>query len=255
MIGPRRVNKPLVLYGYGKLGHLAEEVFHELKIPIHVVFDQKARPPLIPDRCKEKALLAVCIASEPYQPIHDSLKADGWTDIVPVWDVIEVYPEVGLRNGWFTGDITEEDARGYSFVMDHFHGKLSKDHYSEFVIWHVNRTSTDSVLLQIKPLAESLPSTLADIRQRQHMQKYVLGVQGDVIIHNEGYELQTIQESLPVFQKDRPRFQVACYHSRDGFWKIQKTLMESLPDYSWTFRLHAYMGQAAYLYGQPKEKA
>jgi hypothetical protein len=37
MIGPRRVDKPLVLYGYGKLGHLAEEIFYELKIPIAAI--------------------------------------------------------------------------------------------------------------------------------------------------------------------------------------------------------------------------
>jgi hypothetical protein len=82
----------------------------------------------------------------------------------------------------------------------------------------------------------------------------MLGGFTDISIHNEGYELQTIQDSIEVFKKDKPRLEVACYHSRDGLWKIEKFLMDNLPDYTWTFRLTAYMGQGAYIYGCPKEE-
>ena len=103
----------------------------------------------------------------------------------------------------------------------------------------------------------SLPSTLADIRARQHATLYTLDgspLPESISIHTEGCELKTLEINMPLFQRYRPSIDVACYHSRDGLWAIEKYLMDNLPDYTWTFRLSAYQGQGAYIYGTPNER-
>ena len=40
MLAPVKVKKPLILYGKGKLGKLAVEIFEELKIPIYEIMDK-----------------------------------------------------------------------------------------------------------------------------------------------------------------------------------------------------------------------
>ena len=128
MIAPRKVEKPLILYGYGRLGQLAEEIFNELDIPILNVLDQdgyKVEPP------NDDILLAICVAAEPYEKVIAPLVAAGWTDIVPVWDIIEAYPEIGIHNGWMASweetSFAEEDE--CDTVMSKFSDKLSKIHY------------------------------------------------------------------------------------------------------------------------------
>lgn len=257
MIGPRLVDKPLVLYGYGKLGHLAEEIFHELNIPISLIINREVH---ISIPHKDDYLLAVCVATESYNKIVPLLDAAGWADIVPVWDIIEAYPEVRIHNGWFMGKTSDEDNEGILDLGEAFdYDRCSLWHYLQFRKWHDIREDWISENHPIEPMI-SLPSTLADIRQRQYVGIYEdVWVNGkpclcEVDIHSEGKELETIQINIKTFQNQRPKISCACYHSRDGLYLIEKTLMDNLPDYRWTFRLTAYMGQGAYIYGMPKER-
>jgi hypothetical protein len=245
MIGPRKVDKPLVIYGYGKLGHLAEEVFNELGIPIAAKIDRTTWA----GKLVKDALVAVCVATEPFEHIKESLQGLEFTDIVPVWDIIEAYPEVGLGNGWFAGENSMEDHIGIRAVR--FEDELSEQHYYwGHVQWRRYRNET-----LVVPSGDniSLPSTLADIRARQRVVIYDRP-QEVVSIHAEGLEMDTLIANMGYLACYRPKIEVACYHSRDGLWKIEKYLMDNLKNYTWTFRLHTYQGQSAYIYGVPKER-
>lgn len=262
MIGPRKVDKPLVLYGYGKLGHLAEEIFGELKIPIAGIFDKSrwsvCKSSLGPDQ-QEIALLAICIATEPYTQVIAPLIATGWKDIVPVWDIVEAYPEVGIGNGWFTEIPPKKpkkiDNDGVAFVLSNLSDNdRSHNDYLNFILWHQNHFESHPSSWWNPDLKNnpSLPSTLADIRARQRVIIYDRP-QESVSIHAEGLELATLEANMDSLSWYRPKIECACYHSRDGLWKIEKYLMDNLENYIWTFRIHAYMGQGAYIYGTPKE--
>ena len=251
---PRKVDKALVLYGYGNLGHLAEEVFKELKIPISVIMDKNDLTYELLDpywKFLKSSLVAVCVASEPYQPIDGQLREFGFTDIIPVYDIIEAYPQVEIHNGWFTGELSAEDHKEIGVVCFHLDA-LSCKHYINFMWWHEQRRELSEPLEPRPPL----PSTLADIRDRQSHFSIWMDYKKPIefaSIHAEGHELGTLQDNMPVFKKYRTELEVACYHSRDGLWKIPKYLMDNLDNYTFKFRLHAYMGQGAFIYCTPKE--
>jgi len=248
MIGPRRIDKPLVLYGYGRLGKLAEEIFKELGIPIAAKIDRTTWC----GKLTKDSLVAVCVATKPYTGIVKTLEELGFTDIVPVWDIIEAYPEVGIHNGWFFVPATnyQDDAETYD-IMGKWNDAQSQKHYGAFMDWRISHYEHPDAAIEVSP--SSLPSTLVNIRARQHPYRILSGNCEFIEIHNEGNELKTIEWSISELQRYRPRLSVACYHSRDGLWRIEKYLMDNLPDYRWTFRLTAWMGQGAYTYGTPME--
>ena len=259
-IGPRKVDKPLVIYGYGRLGHLAEEIFKELGVRVvNIVTNEipwvRTRSSNKTQEYKAKTLLAICVATEPYSQVIAPLVASGWTDIVPVWDIIEAYPEVGIRNGWFCGEITDEDAEGIDVVDWGFCDLSSRGHYLSFREWHCKRD--EWLPKNIEP-KKSLPSSLADIRARQCLHVFPSSdcgyIPSEISIHAEGFEYETLNLNLNILQTWRPKMEVACYHSRDGLWKIPKFLMDNLPDYDFKFRLHSFQGQGAYIYATPKER-
>lgn len=254
MIGSRKVDKPLVLYGYGRLGKLAEEIFNELNIPVANIVSKEVPWVLMPENTggyKNKVLLAICVATELYAQVTTPLTAAGWQDIVPCWEIVDAYPEAEIHNGW-TVCPTDDDTHETYSVMGRLADDLSQRHYGAFMDWHISHYEHRDLAIEVSK--SSLPSTLADIRQRQ---KVIIFADTPLIkavrIHAEGYELKTLEENIHIFKKYRPSIECACYHSRDGLWKIEKFLMDSLPDYTWTFRLHSYQGQSAYIYGCPKE--
>jgi hypothetical protein len=248
MIGPRLVNKPLVIYGNGKLGRLAMEIFHELHIPIVGLVDKTC---VFRDKHPRDAILAICVATEPYNQIIAPLVETGWDDIVPVWNIIEAYLEVGIHNGWIEQPMDRNDHETYK-IMVNLADDLSRLHYGAFMDWRISNYEHRDLVIEISK--SSLPATLADIRLRQRVDIFADAPMKTISIHNEGCELKTLEENMQLFQKYRPEIDVSCYHSRDGLWKIEKFLMNNLPNYTWTFRLTAYMGQGAYITGCPKER-
>ena len=248
MIKPRLVDKPLVIYGKGKLGALAKEIFYELKIRPHYVFD---------DKCSFKALrkdvlVALCVATEPYCVVTAPLSKAGWKDIVPVWEIIEAYPRIGLHNGWTIPwkEMSIKEEAQCDTVFSRLDRK-SQVHYRSFMGWRTTHfEQVDMKLLKKR----CLPSSLLDIRQRQRVVYLDDAPMKRVSIHNEGHELNMLIANLYLFRRYRPTIEVACYHSPDGLWKIPLFLMKNLPDYKFTFRMTAWMGQGAYLFCTPKEK-
>jgi len=247
-MNPRRVDRPLALYGGGKLGALAGEIFRELKIRPAYVLDKTCSFKALP----KDVLLAICVATEPYGSVIAPLHKAGWEDIVPVWEIIEAYPRIGIHNGWTVAWrdllIKEEDQCDTIFSgLD----RKSQVHYRSFVGWRTTHfEQVDMKLLKKR----CLPSTLADIRKRQRVIYFDDAPMKRISIHNEGRELKTLVENMYLFQKYRPTIEVACYHSPDGLWKIPFFLMENLADYKFAFRMTAWMGQGAYIYCTPKER-
>jgi hypothetical protein len=250
MIKPREVDKPLVLYGDGKLSHLAQEIFAELKIPVREIITHRDIHP-VPVEPIAGSLVAVCVAIDSYTKIHHSLTVAGWEDIVPVWDIVEAYPEIGILNGWMVPRLSTEEYCCSLSVSASLHDEISQDHYAAHCRWRKNHNEHR---MHPDPFHNVLPSTLADIRRRQRVDMYADAPMKRISIHNEGCELMTIVQNLHLFVKYRPIIDVTVYHSRDGLWEIEKTLMDNLKDYRFEFRCHAYMGQAAIMYCTPNER-
>jgi FkbM family methyltransferase len=154
-VGPRRVDKPLVLYGAGNLGHMAREYFDRLEIPIAAVVDSRPDahradtfwrgvdvlgPPEVPGALRRDALLAVCVATAPMESLRESLSAQGWRDVVPFYDVSEAYRDRHpLGNGWFTGALGGDDVDAIEDVLARWDDDLSRAHHLQFIAWHALR--------------------------------------------------------------------------------------------------------------------
>lgn len=250
--GPRTVNKPLILYGKGALGKLAVEIFAELNIPVRSVIDKDDLPIYLANQ--QDYLVAVCVATSPFTHILGQLAFIGFEDIVPVWDIIEAYPEIGLRNGWFVELFNKEDSMCVRQIRDGLADENSRKTYSNFFAWRSARTLSLPEY-EVREFGDYRPlsSTLGEIRRRRNAyRRNAIGQLENNYIHAEGLELLVVETSLDRFIKQRPDITVACYHSRDGLWKIQKTLMDNLSNYNFYFNMYAYQGQAAYFTCKPK---
>lgn len=81
-----------------------------------------------------------------------------------------------------------------------------------------------------------------------------LGVTPDVIkIHTEGNEAEIVRGGLETISTYRPALIVAVYHNRNGLSKAILDIADECIEYSWSFRLHAFQGTGAFIYGFPKD--
>jgi len=148
---PRKVDKPLILYGAGDLGKMAREYFERLAVPFMFVVD--ANPDLprrdpfwagvdifgihdVPIKHRESALLAVCIATVSFSQVNALLKEQGWRDVVPFYDIAEAYRDRHpLSNGWHSGVLSEQDICGIESVLYRWDDDVSRAHHLQFVAW------------------------------------------------------------------------------------------------------------------------
>ena len=148
---PRKVDKPLILYGAGSLGKMAKEYFERLGISFLFVVD--ANPDLhrrdpfwagvgifgirdVPIKQGESALWAVCVATVPFSQVSAPLKERGWRDVVPFYDIAEAYRDRHpLSNGWHSGVLSERDICGIESVLYRWEDDLSRAHHLQFVAW------------------------------------------------------------------------------------------------------------------------
>jgi FkbM family methyltransferase len=148
---PRKVDKPLVLYGAGNLGRMAADYFR--RIGIHFQFVVDANPtthgedvfwegiPIlgsgeISNKDKSSTLLAVCISTVPLVPVIQSLLKEGWVDVVPFYDIAEAYRDRHpLSNGWFSGTLQKEDILPIEWVLGHWSDDISRAHHLQFLAW------------------------------------------------------------------------------------------------------------------------
>jgi FkbM family methyltransferase len=151
-VGPRTVDKPLVLYGAGNLGRMAAEYFRRLGIGFSAVVD--ASPQLYrgdpawegvlvlgPDEAsaelRQSALLAVCVVTLPFSALGTELTASGWRDVVPFYDIAEAYRDRHpLSNGWFVGDFGHSELGYIDAVLNRWDDDVSRAHHLQFIAWH-----------------------------------------------------------------------------------------------------------------------
>jgi FkbM family methyltransferase len=152
---PRKVDKPLILYGAGSLGKMAKEYFERLGIPFLFVVD--ANPDLhrhdpfwaginilstqdVPVEQRECSLLAVCVVTVPFSQVIAPLKEQGWCDVVPFYDIAEAYRDSHpLSNGWHSGVLSEGDIYGIESVLTRWEDDVSRAHHLQFIAWHCLR--------------------------------------------------------------------------------------------------------------------
>lgn len=149
---PRKIDKPLVLYGAGKLGRMAKEYLSRINIPILFVVDREpglykndpfwsgieiVAPEAVDKSYKKTSILAVSICTTPYTNLSATLSVQGWNDVVPFYDIAEAYRDVHpLSNGWFTGVLKEEDVIDIERVIRRWDDDISRAHHLQFLAWH-----------------------------------------------------------------------------------------------------------------------
>jgi hypothetical protein len=148
---PRKVNKPIVLYGAGSLGKMAKAFFSHLKIPFMYVLDRNAseyksdecwrdsrviHPDDVAAEDKKNALLVICIVTIPLIQLQNELKAAGWQDIAFFYDVSEAYTDRHpISNGWFLDKLSDRDKELIRKVYASLNDDVSRMHYLQFLAW------------------------------------------------------------------------------------------------------------------------
>lgn len=152
---PRKVEKPLVLYGAGNLGRMAKQYFEQIGIPIKYAVDSNPEPhrsdPFwagvniispedAPPRERAESLLAICVAMTQFSRLSAELGSLGWADRVPFYDIAEAYRDRHpLGNGWFSGKLGQADIENIELVLAGWQDDVSRAHHLQFIAWHALR--------------------------------------------------------------------------------------------------------------------
>jgi FkbM family methyltransferase len=148
---PRKVDKPIVLYGAGNLGKMAKGFFDHLNMPFLYVVDKNAaayktdkywqgtrviHPDDINAADKKNALLVVCIVTMPLIALRDELIAAGWEDTAFFYDVSEAYCDRHpISNGWFINKLSVRGKESIRKVYSSLSDDVSRMHYLQFLAW------------------------------------------------------------------------------------------------------------------------
>ena len=152
---PKKINRPLVLYGAGDLGRMAKAYFDRIGIKVQFVVDRSAdklqddeywrnTPLRLPNEInaviKRTHLLAVCVVTIPYEPLANDLIDDGWEHIHPFYDIAESYVESHpLSNGWYADPIEKTSFKKISNVLHLWSDNTSRAHHIQFIAWRLLR--------------------------------------------------------------------------------------------------------------------
>jgi FkbM family methyltransferase len=150
-LSPRSPRAPLVLYGAGDLGRMARDYLKAIGQDFSLIVDRDAArlrhdpfwagsqlvaPSEVADEIKRSAMLLVCVATVPFRSIEAYLAGEGWTDIVPFYDLAESqrhhHP---LSNGWFADRLSAEEMRQTTDVIDRWDDDVSRAHNLQFFAW------------------------------------------------------------------------------------------------------------------------
>ncbi|MBU4375839.1 FkbM family methyltransferase [Patescibacteria group bacterium] len=148
---PKKINKPVILYGAGSLGRMAKKFFNYLNIPFLYLVDKNANqlkkdkfwqntkiihPDDVDEIDKNKCLLVICIVTTPLIALRDELKDNGWKDTAFFYDVAENYcDKYPLNNGWFLGKINNKEKKQINKVYLKLDDDISRAHYLQFLAW------------------------------------------------------------------------------------------------------------------------
>ncbi|MBW2642323.1 MAG: FkbM family methyltransferase [Deltaproteobacteria bacterium] len=152
---PRKVDKPIVLYGAGNLGKMAKDFFDYLNMPFLYVVDRNAteyqadgywrgthviHPDYVHAADKKNALLVVCIVTLPLIALRDELIASGWEDTAFFYDISEAYcGRYPISNGWFINKLTAREKWSIKKVYSSLSDDVSRMHYLQFLVWRRHR--------------------------------------------------------------------------------------------------------------------
>lgn len=148
---PPTLRQPLVLYGGGELGLLARAHLEAVGCDIAMVVDRNAgqlssnpawgglnvvAPADVPQKFKTNALLAVSVVTSPYRALEMALRADGWANVVPFYDIAESFRDRHpLSNGWFAAPFGAEDVAETASMLDRWTDDQSRAHHLQFLAW------------------------------------------------------------------------------------------------------------------------
>ncbi|MGD9731208.1 MAG: FkbM family methyltransferase [Desulfamplus sp.] len=148
---PRRIDKPIILYGAGELGKMAKEFLANLNIPFLYVVDKNADKykndanwqdvsiiglDQVNAEDKKNTLLIICIVTIPLIALKNQLIAAGWEDITFFYDVSEAYCDCQpISNGWFIKKISLTEKELIKKVYSSFNDDVSRMYYIQFLAW------------------------------------------------------------------------------------------------------------------------
>lgn len=148
---PRKIDKPVILYGAGNLGKMAKDFFDYLNIPFLYVIDKNAdryrtdeywqnikiiHPDDVKETDKKNCLLVICIVTIPLIGLQSELKNSGWKDTAFFYDVSEAYCDrYPLSNGWFLGKFSEKEKKSIKKVYSLLVDDISRAYYIQFLAW------------------------------------------------------------------------------------------------------------------------
>lgn len=151
----RKIDKPLILYGAGNLGKMAKTYFDKLNIQFLFVVDKTpetySQDPFwkntkiiksldVPCQLRNSSMIVICVVTSSFSEIENSLKKQGWNDIIPFYDITLAYQDKHpLNNGWCTGLLDNRDIESMNYVMSHLDDNISRAHYLQFIAWHACR--------------------------------------------------------------------------------------------------------------------
>lgn len=154
---PPYSGEPLILYGAGRLGRMAADLFQRLEIPIAYALDcnppadgclggniEVIRPEAADSADHATHIVAVCVVTAPYEPIRDYLLGLGWRRVVPVYDLLATHADrIAMTNGWFAGPLGDEDVAAIGQVLARWDDDVSRAAYLQMLAWRTRREEWD----------------------------------------------------------------------------------------------------------------
>lgn len=150
-LSPGKIDRPIILYGAGRLGRMATDFFKYVGQPVSYVVDIYANrqradvfwkktkvvyPQDVEQADREVSLLVVCIVTAPLIAMRDKLVAEGWKNIAFFYDMAQTYSSRHpMNNGWFLDALNKEDKKNIRSVFSSLEDDVSRAHYLQFLAW------------------------------------------------------------------------------------------------------------------------
>jgi len=178
---PVGAERPLALYGAGNMGLLARDF---LKLAGHdaaLVIDRNAgragvgawsatppvTPEAVPEHIRGAVRVGVCVVTAAYVPIERALCEEGFTDVVPFYDLAESFRHLHpLSNGWFAAPLSAQEQEETAAALAAWGDDASRAHHLQFLAWR--RLRQEWVFQPAPPLSGDsryfIPEMLAVLR-------------------------------------------------------------------------------------------
>ena len=231
---PVSMDRPLALYGAGDLGRLAREFLTEVGHDFTMAVDRNAdalagsphwsgielqRPDMVPSAVKHEVRLAVSIVKVPYVPVERALRASGFDDVLPFYDLAESFRAVHpLSNGWFAPALSARDRDNTAMVLSRWHDDTSRAHHLQFLAWRRLREEWSFV---------PAPVTTED---RFFIPELLTVLRDDEILLDAGAHHGNVSDAFVRQTQGAFRQIVAIEPDLDNCTVLQERLLTLLPD-------------------------